>query len=75
MTMHGEPGCIAKYFVDNSIVKYYIYALVSPGRKLIKDVLNNLWVILELGERIKGGDRGNVFLGDLAAVGGFDVLE
>lgn len=53
MTIEGNSQIIYNFFKSMNIFKFYVQCLLSQDSKLIVDSLDNMTLILELGEKIK----------------------
>ncbi len=53
MTIEGNSQIIYNFFKSVNIFKFYVQCLLSQDSKLIVDSLDNMTLILELGEKIK----------------------
>lgn len=74
MTLEGNPEQICRFFKEIHIVKYYVLALSSDDPKLIIDSLDNLYSILELGDKVKQTNSQNMFVTDVINLGAASLI-
>lgn len=73
-SFEGNPENIFKFYQSLGIIKFYMDNLRTDDSKLIKNCLEGLNQILELGEAFKVGNS-NPFVNEILNGGGEKVLE
>jgi hypothetical protein len=66
---------MGEFFQQTNIMRLYLNALGSPDHKLIVNSLENIYLILELGEKAKGDNGENAMATSVATLGGLNFMD
>lgn len=74
MTIEGNPQIVFNFLKSFNILKFYVQNLASTDYKLVVDTLDNMYAILELGDKLKPMNEENPFVADLTHMGALTML-
>lgn len=74
MSHSGEPLKIFEFYKRTSILRYYVNLLMCDDAKTIEVSLECLFIILSVGDKIKGSER-NPLVIELFNLNAVDTLE
>lgn len=73
MSHSGEPAKIFSFYKQSSILRYYVNLLMCDDAKTIEVSLECLYIILSVGDKIKGSER-NPLVIELFSLNAVDLL-
>jgi len=74
MVHTGEPIKLFEFYKKTSILRYYVNLLMCDDAKTIEVCLECLYIILAIGDKIKGSER-NPLVIELFSLNAVDVME